>query len=351
MAAAVPWRERAFWVTQLLVVCAISLHVVADLYGSDLVHVPDGITLVLAVVPVGYAATRFGLRGSLPTAVWMVVLMLPDIVWLHTSPERWTDGSMLALLVVVAVAAGRTVDVQRSYLASQVTAERLRSMAGLADQLPEGICATDLDGVISYANAAWARMQGLASPQEAVGRSIASFHVSREAGPAGTPYPYEQQQELDPARPVRSLIGHPQADGSGFWAEVTVTPLLDERGRAIGRLSTVQDVTAARTAAAALEAAEERFRVTFERAPLGMALTTPEGRFLQVNDALCQMLGRSAPEVVALGAFGLTYPDDIESTQQLFRQHGTQERWVKRYLHGDGHPVSLQLTRISVTGN
>ncbi len=341
-AADLPWRERAFWITQLLVVCTIGLHVVADLYGSDLVHVPAVATLVLTVVPVGYAAIRYGLRGSLPTAVWTVALMLPDIVWLDTAPDRWTDGSMLALVVTVAVAGGRAVDAQHASSASQVAAERLRSMAGLADQLLEGICATDLRGVISYANPAWARMQGLTSPQEAVGRTLASFHVAVAAGPGTTPYPYELA--LDPARPARSLIEHPRDDGSRLWAEVTVTPLLDGKGRTIGRLSTVQDVTAARTAAVALEEAEERFRLTFERAPLGMALTTPEGDFLQVNDALCEMLGRNAPEIVALGVFGLTHPDDIESTQQMFRQHGSQERLVKRYLHGDGHFVSVQIT-------
>ncbi|EQD54826.1 diguanylate cyclase with PAS/PAC sensor, partial [mine drainage metagenome] len=147
---------------------------------------------------------------------------------------------------------------------------------------------TDLDGVITYVNPAWARLQGLASPQAAVGRTLASLHPDQHADPDRAPY----EQPLGAGGQLRSLVEHHCADGGRFWADVTVTAMLDERGQAIGRLSTVRDVTAERTAAAALQEAQERFRVTFEQAPLGMALLSLEGRVLQINDAFCQMLGR-----------------------------------------------------------
>ncbi|HUY54075.1 MAG TPA: PAS domain S-box protein [Candidatus Nanopelagicaceae bacterium] len=339
-AAAVPWRTRAFWATQLLVLAVVGIHFADDVYGSDLAHVPAVATLVLAVVPVGYAAIKFGLCGSLPTAMWAVALMLPDLLFLDTGLERWTHGSMLALVVIVGVAAGRLVDVQRSSTSRLFASERFRGIARVADQLPDGVCLTDLDGVITYANPAWAALQGLASPQMAVGRTLASLHPDQHADPGSVPF----EQPLGGGGQLRSLVEHHRAGGNRYWADVTVRVLLDEQGQAIGRLGTVRDVTAERAAAAALQEAQERFRVTFERAPLGMALTTPEGRFLQVNDALCRMVGRSADEVLALGVLGITHPEDRELTQQMFRKGGTRERFVKRYLHADGHLVSVQIT-------
>jgi diguanylate cyclase (GGDEF)-like protein/PAS domain S-box-containing protein len=336
--AAVPWRDRAFWVIQILVLGAVGIHFVDDLYGSDLVHVPAVVTLVLTVVPVGYAAVKFGLRGALPTALWTMVLMLPDIVVLDTGLERWTDSTVLGLVVIVAVAAGRTVDVQRSSYTSRVAAERLRGIARLADQLPEGICAVDLGGVITYANPAWASMQGLASAASALGRTLASFHGEEGADVDTLPY----HLPLTDGEPVHRLVQHHPTGRAEYWADVVVTALIDDRNGLIGRLCTVRDVTAERAATAALAEADERFRVTFEHAPLGMALVSPQGVLLHVNAALCQMLGRTAPEVIGLGVSGLTHRADRQATRQALSGNGGQV--VKRVRHADGHFLSVQVT-------
>ena len=57
-------------------------------------------------------------------------------------------------------------------------------------------------------------------------------------------------------------------------------------------------------------AVEERFRATFEQAAVGMAHTTVEGRFLEVNRKLCEILGYSREELLALTTRGITHPDD-----------------------------------------
>ncbi len=99
------------------------------------------------------------------------------------------------------------------------------------------------------------------------------------------------------------------------------------------------EVTADRTAGVAPGNAEEQYRLMVLHAPLGMALITPDGRFLQVNDALCRSVGRSPAEVVELGVRGLVHPADRRATLDMFRDGGTRGRFVKRYLHADGHLV------------
>ena len=47
----------------------------------------------------------------------------------------------------------------------------------------------------------------------------------------------------------------------------------------------------------ALKESEERFRTAFANAPIGIALIGPEGEWLQANEALCDMLGRSSAEL------------------------------------------------------
>jgi PAS domain S-box-containing protein len=101
-----------------------------------------------------------------------------------------------------------------------------------------------------------------------------------------------------------------------------------------------------RAAETALRQSEERFRSAFEKAAVGMALLTPEGRFAQVNPTLGRIVGR--PEVQLLGAdwVSVTHPDDVPSMAEALAQivAGARESviLVKRCTHPDGTVVWVQ---------
>ena len=63
--------------------------------------------------------------------------------------------------------------------------------------------------------------------------------------------------------------------------------LADERSRRLATLGALQD-------------SEARLRGAFDHAAIGMALTNPDGRWLKVNHALCELLGYSEEELVGL---------------------------------------------------
>jgi len=96
-------------------------------------------------------------------------------------------------------------------------------------------------------------------------------------------------------------------------------------------------------AEAALRASEERLRNTFDMAAVGIAHVAPKGRFLRVNPALCQILGRPAEDLVQMGYQDITLPDDLAFDQaQIGRLLGGElhsYRGQKRYRHADGHVV------------
>jgi diguanylate cyclase (GGDEF)-like protein/PAS domain S-box-containing protein len=96
-----------------------------------------------------------------------------------------------------------------------------------------------------------------------------------------------------------------------------------------------------------LRASEEHFRITFEGAPIGVALVDTDGHFLRVNPALCKMLGYPAAELLDTTFQAITHPDDLEldlvQLEQCLLGSLDDYQMVKRYIHKQGHVVWIEL--------
>ena len=97
-----------------------------------------------------------------------------------------------------------------------------------------------------------------------------------------------------------------------------------------------------------LEGSEEQFSSAFRYAAIGMALVSPTGRWLKVNQSLCNLLGYPPSELYEKTFQDITYPDDLEKDLSLLRQMLAGEiqsyQMEKRYLHKAGHLVWVSLS-------
>jgi PAS domain S-box-containing protein len=101
-------------------------------------------------------------------------------------------------------------------------------------------------------------------------------------------------------------------------------------------------------------ATSERFRLAFETGVSGMALIAPDGRYLSVNRALCELTGYDEDELLASDFQTITHPDDVAANVDQHRAlvDGTLETYgtEKRYVHRDGHEVWVQVGVTAVRG-
>jgi diguanylate cyclase (GGDEF)-like protein/PAS domain S-box-containing protein len=79
----------------------------------------------------------------------------------------------------------------------------------------------------------------------------------------------------------------------------------------------LQEITDRREAQDALLKSEKQFRLAFDLAPIGIALTTLKGKFLQVNSALCRMFEYDEQELYTFSWMELAYPDDLPVSDTL----------------------------------
>ena len=109
----------------------------------------------------------------------------------------------------------------------------------------------------------------------------------------------------------------------------------------------IRDITIRIEQRQKLEESERKFRSAMNNAAIGMALLSPKGKWLQVNPALCQILGYSESELLKTDFQSLTHPDDlllgITRSEGLFKRKFDNFEIEKRYIHKSGHPIWAQL--------
>ncbi|MGO1073511.1 sensor histidine kinase [Lysobacter sp. CA199] len=94
-------------------------------------------------------------------------------------------------------------------------------------------------------------------------------------------------------------------------------------------------------------AADDRFRLAMAASNIGMAIVSPDGIWLEVNPAMCAMLGYRIDELTGHHYSEVTHPDDLAISDNLVAAlvsgalASVDEH--KRYVHRDGSDVWVQL--------
>ena len=98
----------------------------------------------------------------------------------------------------------------------------------------------------------------------------------------------------------------------------------------------------------ALARSEARFRATFNQAAIGISQTLLDGRFLQVNQAFCRLLGYEEHELLGLTHQDIAHPDEVDDSIELRAQFlagkGSPAAVERRYRHKDGSEIWVAIS-------
>ncbi len=225
----------------------------------------------------------------------------------------------------------------------------------LVENASDIIYRTDEQGYFTFVNAAAQNLFG--GDSSLVGRHFLGLVRPEYRGTVELFYGRQFQRQMN-----NTYLEFPAcaADGSEIWVGQNVQLIL-ERNRVYGFQAVARDITerkkmeeALRESEGALRESEERFRSAFDSAPIGMALVALDGRWLQVNRELCDIVGYEEPELLAMGFPDITYPEDLEgdleNIEKLMAGTIRSYQMEKRYVHKRGFIVWVLLSGSLVRG-
>jgi PAS domain S-box-containing protein len=143
-------------------------------------------------------------------------------------------------------------------------------------------------------------------------------------------------------------------NGSRFPVEVSSIVIRDNDGKISGYVSVNRDITKRKLAEDELlkarklaEESEIRLRSYFELGLLGMAITSVDKTWIEVNDTICGFLGYTREELMQKTWDDLTHPDDIDVDIKYFDQvlNGEIEGYKidKRFIRKNGEEIYTEL--------
>ena len=218
-----------------------------------------------------------------------------------------------------------------------VTAAEQR-LAAIVNASPDAIVSRTPAGIVESWNPAAEELYGYTA-EEMIGQPIS--RIVRPIDDDQVKALNEQLSGEDSVLRMETRAQH--KDGTLVDVAVSISTIADESGEVVAIASIAHDISARKRAEAVLREARERFAGAFSSAPIGMALVSTEGAFLDVNPAICDFLGRPEQELRALTFQEITHPDDLQADLDLLERlnQGLDERYEmeKRYVLPDGSLV------------
>ncbi|MBN2085964.1 MAG: PAS domain S-box protein [Anaerolineales bacterium] len=260
-------------------------------------------------------------------------------LWIGTwlVPMRDSGGRISSVL-------GVARDISERVQSEKALRESEEQYRSLVQTSPDAIFLHSLDTRFSFANQRALDILGYASPDDLRGtflpelvhpdeRHLAEIHL---------------QNLLRTGTVRNAVLSFLRKDGSSVPMEVNASLILDSNGRMKGITSILRDITERRKRERALMEGEARFRAIFEKAAIGIFLIGLDGRLIEGNQAICDILETPHDELVGRALEQIMLADDTAANRSQFedilnnrRDHYRQEA---RLLGKNNHWIWCRMT-------
>jgi diguanylate cyclase (GGDEF)-like protein/PAS domain S-box-containing protein len=214
----------------------------------------------------------------------------------------------------------------------------------LFEHAPLGIVQIDPLGAVTSANRKASEITGY-SPDETIGLRPSEATLPEERDEFDKFVADCLSGKIDVVNFEKRVL---RKDGSTIWTSQTAKLMRDKRGKPQSGIVMIEDISRRKQAEEALRQSEEKIRATFEHVPLGISECGLDGRFMDANPKLLEILGYSKDELQQLTIHDVTHPADAEATHSNLEKLAAGEAdfysMEKRYIRKDRSIVWVNVT-------
>ncbi|MGH6930878.1 MAG: PAS domain S-box protein, partial [Dongiaceae bacterium] len=222
--------------------------------------------------------------------------------WLgHIAPIKNSTGAVQELASIA-------IDITARKRMEAALRDSQTLLRAIIDTIPALVAVKDLEGRYVLVNRHHCTYDGR-PPEWYAGKKPADLYTDGYVEPADA-----REREVIATGLGAGLFEYEYVDphGTGSYWLGDISPVLDVSGAAKLLVSVAIDITERRRAEAAFRESEERFRGAFESSPHGMALVAPDGKWIKINRALCDITGFSQEELLRTDFLSITHPEDLD---------------------------------------
>lgn len=354
------WTIAAFALANGLRLGTLFVNSSPEMTASDILPAHGGWMPMVFVL--SFMLLPFG-RALWLSIAYYLLLALPCVWWLWRQAQLGYEtpaASLLqqfvlghALYIVVMSMVPRLQSGLRqisneaeSLREAQVTLKRI---AEVFDASPDALISVDKDHRIVTWNPAASQLFGYCR-ETVLNKPVDILHPQfrwREQVPG-------RIDEGAAIEPVNTLVDVTAADSSERTATLRLVPFYDDVGKFAGAAAFYRYVEDEEKMRRQLLEVEQRFVGAFSASSIGMALVSLEGVWLDVNPALCQIVGYERDELLKVDFQTITHPEDLDADLELLQKTLAGEidsyRMEKRYYHKRGYIVWIVLSVSLVRG-
>lgn len=202
------------------------------------------------------------------------------------------------------------------------------------------VSVTDINGVIIDCNDNFCKISGY-TKEEIIGND----HRLINSGYHSKQFFKNLWDKISSGKVWEGEINNTRKDGSEYWVYTYIIPLLDENGKPFRYISIRNDITPRKLAEKQLAASEEKYRMLYQNAPIGIVIVDKNGTILDTNDYLLNLMGYKRNEFVGRNYSDFLQKDFLEYKQEadhrLFDGQINRFYIEQRCITSDGHPIWL----------
>jgi PAS domain S-box-containing protein len=226
-------------------------------------------------------------------------------------------------------------------------------LRALIDNVPDFMYVKDAEGRFVLANASLARLNGVKTPEEMLGKTDFDFYPRELASVFS-----EDEQNL--MRTGQPLYNHEETnpDSTGNMVHVLTTKVLlrDSNGKVTGIAGIGRNISERKEMEDKLRETEQQYRGIFDNAIIGIFQSTPGGRVLSVNLAMARIYGYDSPQeliasVADIARNAYVDPKRREEFKLCMENTGTVKNFDFESVRKDGSKSWISMSAVAIREN